>query len=359
MSSAAGGSGEPSYCGNCRAPLQGPYCHQCGQPVRSPVRELWGLTREGLTELLAVDGKFFRSLIPLLLRPGELTREYFNGRRFSFIRPFRLYLGISLALFLLLSLRGDGEISSEPDPAGTNPSSQSAAPAEAADSAPAAADPAPLPDPKATAQSEPADGGAEPADGVVVQPGPSKRGLVVTVGGQQWDPSAQPLDIPYVPGWLDRFINRQLVIIVENGKRIENDPRVLIRSMLEHLPQSMFLLLPIFALLLKLLYLFKRRLYAEHLVVALHSHSFLFLSLLLILLLESLISWVPALESVLFWVQIGMLIWMPIYLLLMQKRVYRQGWVMTLCKYSLMGILYIVLIAITVTFAFLLALRFL
>ena len=40
----------------------------------------------------------------------------------------------------------------------------------------------------------------------------------------------------------------------------------------------MFVLIPLFALLLKLFYVFRRRLYMEHLIVALHSHAFLFLA---------------------------------------------------------------------------------
>ena len=53
-----------------------------------------------------------------------------------------------------------------------------------------------------------------------------------------------------------------------------------------------------------------------------------------------------------------LVIWMPIYLLLMQKRVYGQGWIMTLLKFGFIGVVYLILIAVTVAIAFLLALRF-
>ena len=39
------------------------------------------------------------------------------------------------------------------------------------------------------------------------------------------------------------------------------------------LPQTLIVLMPIFALMLKIAYWFKRRLYMEHLIVALHSHA--------------------------------------------------------------------------------------
>ena len=65
-------------------------------------------------------------------------------------------------------------------------------------------------------------------------------------------------------------------------------PRLLVESFLQSLPQTLFVLLPIFALLLKVFYLFKRRLYMEHLIVALHSHAFLCAALLLVVGLGSL-----------------------------------------------------------------------
>jgi hypothetical protein len=103
----------------------------------------------------------------------------------------------------------------------------------------------------------------------------------------------------------------------------------------------MLVLVPAFALLLKLFYLFKRRLYMEHLIVSLHSHAFLFVSLLLIVAVGMLQSWLRPLAApagqLAGWVQGLLIVWVPIYLLLMQKRVYRQGWLMTSVKYWFVG----------------------
>ena len=89
------------------------------------------------------------------------------------------------------------------------------------------------------------------------------------------------------------------------------------------------------------MYLFRRRLYVEHLIVALHSHAFLFLCLLLGVLfqllsvmLEPHAAWLAA---PLGWLIAVLWIWAPIYLLVMQKRVYRQGWPMTVLKYLVTG----------------------
>src|SRR5690606_3908423 len=94
-------------------------------------------------------------------------------------------------------------------------------------------------------------------------------------------------------------------------------------------------------------YAFKRRLYMEHLIIALHSHAFLCLGLLLLALLEMARALLqPGLgREALRAAEIVLLGWMPLYLLIMQKRVYRQGWIMTLLKYSVLGICYVVLIS--------------
>lgn len=348
-------------CGNCGTTLQGPFCHQCGQPLRSPVRELWSLTKDGLSEMLSLDGRFFRSIGPLLFRPGALTREYLGGRRISFIRPFRLYLGISILLFLAIALfdaplNFGGRRALEP-PAPPVPGAAPALPT--------------LPVPPDPIHVEKAADGSTTAievaapEGLPVKPptvgvnrSPEDKGFQLRLGDTDWNPRTDPLDIPWSPQWLDEFLRQQLVIIVDNGKQIERDPAKLWRSLIQHLPQSLFVLLPLFALLLKLMYVFKRRLYVEHLIVALHSHSFLFLCFLLMIVVNVLAGWWPALNTLARINWIVLVCWMPLYLLLMQKRVYGQGWIMTLLKFAVIGAIYLVLISLTVAIAFLLALRF-
>src|SRR3546814_11084780 len=94
---------------------------------------------------------------------------------------------------------------------------------------------------------------------------------------------------------------------------------------------SLFVLTPVFALMLKVAYIFKRRLYREHLLVARHSHAFLCLTLLLVFLTMALQRWLApeagALRSMFTWIEVLLWCWMPLYLLLMQKRAYGQGWI--------------------------------
>jgi hypothetical protein len=121
------------------------------------------------------------------------------------------------------------------------------------------------------------------------------------------------------------------------------------------LPQVLFVVMPLFALLLKIFFIFKRRLYMEHLIVALHSHALIFLALLLITLLLLLKAWAQTtaewLTGPLGWLIFILGWWIPIYLFLMQKKVYKQGWIMTTLKYGVIGICYTVIIAIGVAMA--------
>src|SRR5690606_3796509 len=113
-------------------------------------------------------------------------------------------------------------------------------------------------------------------------------------------------------------------------------------------------LLPLFALMLKIAYVFKRRLYMEHLIVALHSHAFLCLALLLMFLVMGLEHWLAPQRLGLFvafdLVEAAIWIWMPLYLLVMQKRIYGQGWAMTLFKFGAIGLCYSVLLSFGAVF---------
>ena len=149
--------------------------------------------------------------------------------------------------------------------------------------------------------------------------------------------------------WLPEAFNRKLNESVgraqDNLTQIEDDPDRLKDAFLSTVPTTLFVLLPLFAVLLKIAYAFKRRLYMEHLIVALHSHSFLCAALLLAIVFDTLKAWTPGVVSGAFQtLEIVTIAWMPLYLLLMQKRVYGQGWIMTLLKFGVLGLCYLFLI---------------
>jgi hypothetical protein len=135
--------------------------------------------------------------------------------------------------------------------------------------------------------------------------------------------------------------------VESNLEKVRAEPRLLAETFMQTLPQTFFVLLPLFALLLKLVYLFKRRLYMEHLIVALHSHAFLCISLLMIVALDALRALLQPglLHSMLTGAERLVVVWMPLYLLIGLKRVYRQSWLLTLLKFAVLGGAYLVLLA--------------
>jgi hypothetical protein len=91
-------------CPNCGHGAPGNFCPECGQaqgPVRITTREI---VDEIAGEFLQFDSKLVRTLLTLVFRPGFLAREYFEGRRQRYVRPFRLYLGASVLYFLVLAV---------------------------------------------------------------------------------------------------------------------------------------------------------------------------------------------------------------------------------------------------------------
>lgn len=173
-------------------------------------------------------------------------------------------------------------------------------------------------------------------------------------GGEPWDEDANPVTVKWAPAFVNRWINSQIGHGKQNVARAQRDPSLWVRPLLAAVPSALFLLVPVFALLLKLTYLGSGRGYLEHLVVALYSHAFLCVALLALFFLFGLDSaltphwrpfgWISGLLMALLW------LWMPIYLLLMQKRVYGNGWWLTLLRYFVVGNLYFVLLSFAAVF---------
>lgn len=90
-------------CANCAAPLQGAFCHRCGQAAHVH-RSLAHLAEELLHGLLHFETKAWRTLPMLLLKPGKLTREYIDGRRVRYVSPLALLLFLLFLMFLVFSL---------------------------------------------------------------------------------------------------------------------------------------------------------------------------------------------------------------------------------------------------------------
>lgn len=375
-------------CANCGAPLQGEFCHDCGQSVRSVLRPVHGMLEDTLDLVVNWDGRVVHTLPPLLLRPGFLTLEYFAGRRVRYLAPFRTMFLLCLAAFFLLPMvldSGDASLTNVNVNVGTRGSDfrDAKTPAEVdrllsrelKQLAPTAQipvvgalasrqlDEARLQLTREAMQRRIALGDTTAVVPQTVADLPKLAPARIPPEAAQhnpldmaWNAQKYPVHVSWLPDFFNARMNRSLQRMHENLAQMKGPgdhsavAARLLGQVFAALPGTMFFMLPAFALLLKLMYLFRRRLYVEHLIVALHSHAFLFFSLLLGTLFQLLAMVLkphaPWLATALTWLISALWIWAPIYLLIMQKRVYRQGWPMTVLKYLIVGWCYIWLLAI-------------
>ena len=382
-------------CQNCNADVDGAFCSQCGQEVESNLKYFWVVLLHILDDIFSFDSRAARTVKPLLGNPGFLTNEYISGRRVHYVPPLKLYLFISIIFFISLKffsfadetilvheqrilqtqLAVTEHISSLENELKRLPSEQQNKQIELLDrlkdykalltpeSPKAVANIAkrmaeielrrgPNRELSNTKKSELEELSVELAQ--AKKGGESNHGSVkVSMGNTE----EAKINVGFLSEKSNQRLNKKVKALERKAEdAINTDARPLVKQALSKLPQLMFVLLPVFALLLKVLFLFANRLYLEHLTVALHSHSFIFLSFLIMNLLsagqtysQENYTW---LSTGLSWVNTLLFIWVPIYLFIMQKRVYKQGYLLTTLKFGVIGFAYFNIIAITSVIAF-------
>jgi len=354
------------HCLNCGTELRGPFCHYCGQPDKNFMRMFPVLVKDLITDLLDLDSRFFRTLKPLLFQPGKLTRDYLGGQRFRYTPPLRLYIFSSMAFFILAAMLAGSAITittDDPEMVDAIDVIQSGADEQELAQAREALDRVqPGLGDKVTRAMEEAERkkaeekAANPTDEPQTDSEVADSGGLridddqISLNGKPWDRETNPFIIPWIPDWVNDWINDEIGESPKKGKEIEANPNLIIDKVFDVLPATMFVLLPLSALILKFWYLFSGRYYIEHLILALHNHAFLFVVFLFTMLFNSYAGWRDPGEQgwiteVVFWINLTLYIWIPLYFLLSLKRVYQQGWFLTGVKYVVIGVSYIMLMA--------------
>jgi hypothetical protein len=325
-------------CLNCGTTLGGQYCGSCGQRAASRLISIWELLRDAFGDLFELDSRLWRTLIPLTIRPGKLTRDYLEGRRARFMPPFRMYLVLSIVFFLVAFFDPQEELGIlfEPEPA--------AAPEAGEDTSDAAAirddiirdlreegiivaDPggsdAPGTDPEDDAEAE----------------GEGPRITFSTDGEPDTECDFDDFDTADLPPWLASRLTRERLRLVCD-RIVADDGRAFLDKLLDNVPAALFVLLPLMALVLKVLYPLSKRFYVEHLLFIVHYHAFVFLILTLQVLgarLSSLLRVPDTLNDV---IGFAMAMYVPVYLYKALRRVYEQRRFFTIVKFSILTIAY-------------------
>jgi len=322
-------------CANCHAALAGEYCAVCGQRHEPHVHTVAHFAGEAFESVSHADSRLWRTLWYLLARPGFLTREFFAGRRVRYLPPFRLYLVISLAFFLVVGLPegvtadvGDDEPTAERvenmNAAAaalekeTGPGSEELRMAAARIRQQAARE-------KAALAAEEADS-TDAAPDSVVEP---------KIGLQDQNAMTEFCDEFKNP---DRAGNQNYAKLHRACAKISEDGgKELARTVAHNIPRAMFVFLPLLALAMKPLYWRPKRYYVEHLLFLVHNHAFVFL----VLTLGALLDMIPVVGEHLGLVTFAGWVYMIWYLFRGMRNFYGQGWWLTFAKYLQVGLSYI------------------
>jgi len=335
------------YCENCGAPMAGPFCAQCGQAAVDYRRSFRHVIVDILDSFLNWDSKFFATIGWLIVRPWHLTSQFLAGRRVRYVHPLRLYLLVSILFFFVvnywakslhvdpskLSAEDRAEIAADPDiPPAVKAQVQRALDAKGLTQPEAQTSPSP----EAAVTSQPSAIASPPP--AVASPSRSPS--------RDFGPLLQ-FDKPPSDGfekWLEQRAKEKMG---EHGSKMA----LFIATLFSNLPYMMLCCIPLFALVLKVLYVRKRVFYIDHLVYALHIHSFAYLAIMLIVLITiGLNRSIPGTFAG--WIIAALWITFATQIFLSIRRVYRQGWFFTVFKFFLGGIAYLFVLAIALAATF-------
>ncbi len=286
--------------------MQGSFCARCGQMEREARRPVLYFLKELFRVLFELDGRAYRTLFYLLTKPGFLTREYFDGRRQRYTPPLRLFLVISISLFLLISVTST-----------------------------------------LNSMATAINNDAEPAQQVVFGAEGEDGEASIEDFRELIDGIAQ-IVLPFLSEQANQNLQANLSAQVEaNLTEILEDPQDFFVNSLEYITFFMLLMMPILALIQKILWVFTGHYYVEHLVLTVHNQSFLFLMMLL-----NFISGAPdrlgfsTLSAVVDFISLLAVIWMLVYLLISLKVYFQRGWFLTTLLFGITTVIYSAVLAV-------------
>jgi hypothetical protein len=328
--------------------MAGPFCAQCGQAAIDYRRSFRHIIVDVLDSFLNWDSKFFATIVWLIARPWHLTNQFLAGRRVHYVHPLRLYLLVSILFFFVINYWAKS-IHADPSKLSADDRADIAAELNDPDIPPAVkARIRGALDAKGRTQPE---AQTSPSPQAAVTPQPSVTGSPVPAvtspspSGDfgplvQFDkPSSDPFE-----KWLEQRAKEKMG---EHGSKMA----LFIATLFSNLPYMMLCCIPLFAFVLKILYVRKRVFYIDHLVYALHIHSFAYLAIMLIVLITiGLNRSIPGIFAG--WIIAALWITFAVQVFLSIRRVYRQGWFFTVFKFFLGGFAYLIVLSVALATTF-------
>lgn len=261
------------------------------------------LISDFLRDYFAFDSKFFRTFRKLLASPGYVSRAYIQGRRVEFLPPFRLYIVVSFVFFLILSMIFQPDIRTD-----------RAEKAAVLDSL--------MSDTTGPVDLEPIrhrfDHGAEEA---------------ISTGALNLQLESDTLP----SGEFEYFVQERI-------EHVMNDPTMFRVVLFRAFSISMFVLLPVFALVLWLFHFRRQPYYAPHVIHSVHFHTLLFVLAAAVMLAAH---WAPRVGLSIFARNAGLFYFLAalLYLVVSLHRVYAQSIGRSVWKAVLIAFIYLWVLA--------------
>lgn len=266
-------------CLNCGHQVEANFCSYCGQENIIVKEDALHMVVHAVSDYFHFESKFFGTIKPLLFQPGLLTQKYVEGKRASYLHPIKLYIFISIVFFVVaLSASKEGAVEIKKE----TPALKKSNLAQQSDTSKAkSSDFAELDiletikknKKEARRRADSAGDGDE-----VLRFGPLQDSTI-----EAYEKRQQGLPKEKRDGFIKAQIQKKNIKLSQNkesSKQFEE-------SLLHNIPKLMFLLLPLFALILKLVFFNKKKYYFEHLIYSFHVHSAIFL----VVLISTLITW--------------------------------------------------------------------
>ncbi|MBU6298501.1 MAG: DUF3667 domain-containing protein [Alphaproteobacteria bacterium] len=320
------GGGKVIPCPNCAAPLTGRYCAQCGQPSETHRRSVVHLVHDLVKDLASFDSRIPRTARALLFEPGELALAFRQGRTQRYVPPVRLYLFVSLIFFLTLAATRIAILQFVPIV---------------------------IPEKIVVENGQTY---AVTPDGkdkfrVLAALNDGRPHFAISVNNAEFFAREGTLHPKLPPGALEDMARRLKAAEIKSDSSIAArilkttrrtttelaaNPATLNGALTSWIPRALFLLLPLFALLMAAFYWRQRQqfYFVDHLVFSLGFHTFGFALLLAAAGLAQLLA-----GAIVAWMAVVLL---SFYLLLAMRRFYAQNWFWTGAKFVAVSALYFV-----------------
>jgi hypothetical protein len=308
-------------CLNCGTTFTGNFCPSCGQAASEKLHvPLRIFLRESVLDFFVLDSRLLRTLKIFLLKPGALTLAHIAGKRAPYIPPFRFYLFTTFVMLVLFGfVSGWSKSERERDAKGVVQVNMGNKKSDASDA-------------KGILQINVTPDSSDYADGNFFSHADSvAAGVVVDTA---WVESGE-FDLKHQ-------LKAGMIHATQN-------PLAFAAELLRRFLQTLFALMPLYAVVLYLLYRRSGYAFIDHLIFSLHGHTFMFMLVMTVAIMRGIGRAIHAdwLQSA---VQIFLLA-IPVYLFLAMKQVYQQSVLKTTIKFVMLHGIHFVLVLAALTAA--------